>query len=184
MIHLFKNNIEMYGPQLENIMGKILLLAEVAILAEEIEFAAKNANDLKRNQKSRFKRMDRSVKSPAAGLLFHYNSNHGSDKTSNDNDDEHLLGEMYHDAPQNDGDDIKRNTGTSSTWFDRQKFLTKFVKRNDKKVSKFIEARGESDFSEMETLLGGVEWDESNRTKLVSNVLRRCQNMFCVFICN
>eukprot|EP00557_Chaetoceros_sp_GSL56_P008411 CAMPEP_0176506328 /NCGR_PEP_ID=MMETSP0200_2-20121128/16971_1 /TAXON_ID=947934 /ORGANISM="Chaetoceros sp., Strain GSL56" /LENGTH=975 /DNA_ID=CAMNT_0017905945 /DNA_START=568 /DNA_END=3491 /DNA_ORIENTATION=+ len=57
---LGKKKYVTYGPQMEKIMRKVLLIAEVALLAEDIAFSAKNSENSLIN----------TTKSPARGWLF------------------------------------------------------------------------------------------------------------------
>eukprot|EP00557_Chaetoceros_sp_GSL56_P005248 CAMPEP_0176505866 /NCGR_PEP_ID=MMETSP0200_2-20121128/16732_1 /TAXON_ID=947934 /ORGANISM="Chaetoceros sp., Strain GSL56" /LENGTH=1081 /DNA_ID=CAMNT_0017905467 /DNA_START=263 /DNA_END=3505 /DNA_ORIENTATION=- len=81
---LGKKKYVTYGPKMEKIMRKVLLIAEVALLAEEIEFAAKNLENNMINTK----------KSPARGWLFeHYQTNMNMDDDEQDEDEEESMTE-------------------------------------------------------------------------------------------
>ncbi len=70
-----------YGPKMEKLMKKVLLIAEIAMLAEEIEFMAKN----QRNNEALL--LSNKKKAPARGWLFE-NYKAGTDGLVQDDDDD------------------------------------------------------------------------------------------------
>lgn len=70
-----------YGPKMEKLMKKVLLVAEIAMLAEEIEFMAKN----QRNNEALL--LSTKKKAPARGWLFE-NYKAGTDGLVPDDDDD------------------------------------------------------------------------------------------------
>ncbi|GFH58160.1 hypothetical protein CTEN210_14636 [Chaetoceros tenuissimus] len=78
---LGKKKYVTYGPKMEKLMKKVLLIAEIAMLAEEIEFMAKN----QRNNEALL--LSTKKKAPARGWLFE-NYKAGTDGLVQDDDDD------------------------------------------------------------------------------------------------
>jgi hypothetical protein len=157
-------------------MRKVLLIAEVALLAEEIEFAAKNLENNMINTK----------KSPARGWLFeHYRTDTNVGEEEDDDEDEESMTETdasmrmrknsdLYDFPTDDlatsqqGKDNDQGGAVAPQDSIRRKAQQRFIqwvpfKKNGAKkdISNLLETKE----SELEKLLG--EWEEP---EVVNNI--------------
>ena len=154
-----------YGPKMEKLMKKVLLIAEIAMLAEEIEFMAKN----QRNNEALL--LSNKKKAPARGWLFE-NYKAGTDGLVQDDDDDDDSITEYSGARKNsdvyefpgddDGEldnagieDVKENEVTAQKGNIFQ-FYNPFKKDKAKKEIKSMIKTSKT--QEIEKLLG--EWEE------------------------
>lgn len=170
LIALYNNAKVTYGPEMEKIMRKILLIAEVALLAEDIAFAAKNSEN----------NLINTTKSPARGWLF---ENYRSVANAEDEDEEEESmtetdvsirarknSDLY-DFPIDDlassqrGKDDREVPQDSIRQKAHQRFIqwVPFKKNGTKKdITKLLETKE----SELEKLLG--EWEEPEIVRKIS----------------
>jgi hypothetical protein len=185
-LSLGKKKYVTYGPQMESIMRKVLLLSEVAMLAEEIEYSSYIGQNT--NQKESKNKKTPMKKSGVGGWLL---ENVG--KTTYEKDDDSDGGPIDERDP-NDiyqlDDNNESNEVQSLSEKDDGDIMDKFI-RTTKKLAHFAipVAKSEkekifslSERSEIEKLLG--EWEEPERYKkesvsCLSSILKTEFEMIC-----
>jgi hypothetical protein len=144
----------MYGPQLQEIMAKILLLSDVALLADEIECTTAEKDGYK------FGKSVISHKSMNGWLYANApEANSDADLTGLDFvDNSEFIIEQSMQGMENENKEIAKQSNWS--WLPKgKKFKLKLLKLAHKKLDKLIEGKDSSNSFETEALLGG-DWEE------------------------
>ncbi len=148
----------MYGPQMEDIMRRILLVSEVAILAEEMEYQSLFQERLRKKGTKSF-----NSNAIQSGWLFnnvsiHGSSNHTEHDDNVENDDTYVYNiEEKLSAAENitEKPGGKSETPKIRSWLNYKLFSNSA----EKAVNQIIDQKGESQNIEFVNLLGG-SWDE------------------------
>lgn len=149
----------MYGPQLQEIMTKILLLSDVALLADEIECTTAEKEGYTFGKSMTNSKNHKSMK----GWLYDNapEANSDADLTGLDYfvDNSEFLIEQSMQGIEHEDKEIAKQSNWS--WLPKgKKFKLSLLKIAHKKLDKLIEGKdGSSDSFETEALLGG-DWDE------------------------
>lgn len=155
---LFLLFVASFGHRMERMMQKVLLIGEVAMLAEEIEFAIKNNATQNKTM---------AHQSPASKWLFDkYKSKSSKNDNDDDQDDEEdeVVDGMREDAELYKVEGMDDSTGKSNVSDTKKKGMNNWIrfprKHTEEKTASLLK---DSDRAIMESLLG--EWEEPQLRK-------------------